>query len=96
MNVRGILVDAADGHTYLLGIGPRIGGAQTERPTVWRVTGASYQSLEETRSASGTIRDQFNLAVPLVPGLTHDEHVKQAVLEAITGFMKKFFGKSRW
>lgn len=96
MKVRGILVDASDGHTYLLGIGPRSGGAQAERPTVWRVSGAKYELLEETRTASVTVRDQFNLPVPLVAGLTHDEHVKQAVLEGISAFIKKFFGEVRW
>jgi len=96
MKVKGILVDANDGRTYLLGIGPRTSGAQAERPTVWRVSGASYESLEESRSASVTIRDHFDLSVPLVPGLTHDEHVKQAVLEGISAFVKKFFGEVRW
>ena len=35
MKVKGILVEGGDGHTYLLGIGPRIGGALPERPTIW-------------------------------------------------------------
>lgn len=96
MNVRGILVDASDGGTYLVGIGPRKSGAQAERPTVWRVSGARYESLEESRSASATIRDYFGLLVQLVPGMTHDEHVKHAVLEGISSFIRKFFGEVRW
>ena len=56
----------------------------------------NYESLEETRTASVTIRDQFDLPVTLVAGQTHDEHVKQAVLEGISAFIKKFFGEVRW
>ena len=72
MKIRGILVEANDGHTYLLGIGARTGGAQVERPTVWRVSGSTYESLEETRTASETIRDQFELSDPPVAPLNHD------------------------
>lgn len=96
MKLRGILIEAGDGLTSLLGIGPRTGGARAERPTVWRVSGASYESLEGTRSASVTIREQFDLPVQLVPGLTHDEHVKQAVPEGVSAFIRKFFGGVRW
>lgn len=62
MNVKGILAKGGDGQSYLLGIGPRPSGVQAERPTIWRITGARYESLEETRSASSTIRDQTRSA----------------------------------
>jgi len=52
--------------------------------------------LEQTRDASRTIREQFGVKAPLQPGLTHDEHVKWAVLEAATGFLKTFFAEARW
>ena len=95
MNIKGVLVDGNDGHTYLLGIGPRTGGNQAERPTIWRVTGARYESLEETRSASSTIRDAFELP-DLQPGMRHDDHVKRAMIEAISALLRKFFEKARW
>jgi hypothetical protein len=96
MKVKGILVEGKDGGTYLLGIGPRTGGVQTARPTIWSVSGAQYESLEETRTASATIRERLELQVQLAPGKTHDEHVKQATLEALTGFIQTFFGNARW
>jgi hypothetical protein len=67
MIVKGILVEANDGSSYLLGIGPRSTGAQAERPTIWRVDGATYESLEESRSASRTIREEFDLQFSLHP-----------------------------
>jgi hypothetical protein len=91
MRVKGILVEGVDGQTYLLGIGPRSGGSQAERPTIWRVSAAQYESLEESRTASTTIRDHLG-----VTGQNHDEHVKQATLAAVTEFTKEFFGKVRW
>jgi hypothetical protein len=96
MRVKGILVEGNDGNTYLLGIGPRSSGVQAERPTIWRVSSAQYESLEETRTASATIRDNFGLQKQLGPGQTHDDHVKQATLEALTEFVTKFFDRVRW
>lgn len=95
MKVKGILVEGNDGETYLLGIGPRSGGKQRERPTIWRVSGAHFDSLEETRTASSTIRDRFNLN-GLEPGMTHDDHVKHAMIEAFSRALRKFFEKVRW
>jgi hypothetical protein len=96
MKVRGILVEGADGKTYLIGIGPRAEGIQPERPTIWHVAGATFKSLEETRSASATIRDHFALQTELGPNPTHDEYVKQAALESLAEFIKKFFKGVRW
>ena len=96
MEVKGILVRGTDGQEYLVGIGPRATGVQTERPTIWRVTGASFESLEETRTASSTIRDRLELQSPPQSGQTHDEHVKQAAIEAVAGFLTQFFQGSRW
>ncbi len=96
MKVRGILVDGEDGQTYLLGIGPRSGGSQAERPSIWRVSGANYESLEESRSAAPTIRDCLGIKEDLAPPQNHDSHVKHATLEALTEFIKKFFYRVRW
>jgi hypothetical protein len=71
MQIKGLLVEAPNGEHYLLGIGPRATGTQTERPTIWRVSGAQFESLEETRSASSTIRETldvrflYNRALPM-------------------------------
>jgi len=59
-------------------------------------TGAAWTSLEGTREASSTIREQLDLAAPLQPGLTHDEHVKWAVLGGMSDLMTTFFGNARW
>jgi hypothetical protein len=97
MKVMGILVEGKDGKEYLLGIGPRATGRQRERPTLWlRAATGKFVSLEQTRDASRTIREQLGVKAPLQPGLTHDEHVKWAVLEAATGFLKTFFADARW
>jgi hypothetical protein len=96
MEVRGILVEGKSGELYLLGIGPRSTGVQSERPTIWRVENSSFTSLEETRSASSTIRDRLDLSISLAAGMTHDEHIKWAVLQAISAFLTKFFSGVRW
>ena len=96
MRVKGILVEGKDGNEYLLGIGLRESGRQKERPTIWQRTGGKWVSLEETREASVTIRDQLGLTAPLQPGLTHDEHVKWAVLESLSAFTTTFFADARW
>lgn len=96
MRVKDILVEGKNGQTYLLGIGPRSGGIQAARPTIWRVSTAQFESLEETRTASATIRDQLGLQAQPVTGQNHDEYVKQATLEAVTDFIKKFFAGVRW
>ncbi len=96
MDIRGILVEGKAGELYLLGIGPRSKGVQQERPTIWRVEGCSFVSLEETRTASATIRERLDLSSGLAPGMTHDEHVKWAVLEAMSGFLSRFFSGVRW
>ena len=96
MNVKGVLVEGTDGELYLVGIGRRSAGAQTERPTIWRVFGAEFQSLEESRTASSTIRERLNLDVALRPGFTHDEHVKWAAIEGVNRFLSKFFAHARW
>jgi len=96
MQVKGILVQGKDGREYLVGIGPRTAGKQKERPTIWRLDPSGWTSLEETREASSTIRQQLGLTAPLQPGLTHDEHVKWAVLEGMSDLMTTFFGNARW
>ena len=96
MKVKGILVEGDDGHSYLLGIGPRSGGAQVERPTIWRVSDAHYEPLEVTRTASTTIRDELGLHTQLSATQNHDSHVKHATLEALTEFIKTFFHSVRW
>lgn len=96
MKVKGLLVEGKNGEEYLLGVGPRATGVQKERPTIWRVTGAQYESLEETRAASPTIRDRLDLNFPLQPGFTHDEHVKWAVIEGLRTFLVEFFAGVRW
>lgn len=96
VKVKGILVEGKDGKEYLLGIGERKAGKQKERPTIWRRTGNGWVSVEETRDASASIREQLGLNVPLQPGLTHDEHVKWAVLESSALFLKTFFADARW
>jgi len=92
-----------DGKEYLVGTGPRTGGRQRERPTVWRRGQTGWISLEETRETSSTVREQFGLDAPLLPGQrplrpgqTHDEHVKRALLEGISGLMMAFFRDARW
>jgi len=96
MKVKGILVEGKDGKEYLLGIGPRASGRQKERPTIWRDRGGKWVPLEATREASVTIRDQLGVSAPLQPGLTHDEHVKWAVLESLSDFTTAFFSDARW
>jgi hypothetical protein len=96
MRVLGLLVEGSNNDRYLIGIGPRDGGVQAERPTIWRVTGESLESLEKSRTASSTIRENLNLQFPPQPGSTHDEHVKQAVIEGLTGLLSKFFRDARW
>jgi hypothetical protein len=34
--------------------------------------------------------------VPLSSGQTPDEHIQQAVLEALTAYIKKYFVQVRW
>jgi hypothetical protein len=96
IKVRGILVEGEDRREYLLGIGERKTGKQKERPTLWRRDGTGWTSLEQTREASATIRDQLDMRNPPRPGLTHDEHVKWAVLESLSAFVKQFFASARW
>ncbi len=97
MKVRGLLVEGKNGEEYLLGIGPRASGVQTERPTIWRVQGAQYDSLEKDRLASSTIRDRLDLAAQLkATEFTHDEHIKWAVIEALQKFLLQFFAGVRW
>jgi hypothetical protein len=96
MKVKGILVEGDDGQTYLLGMGPRSGGAQPTRPTIWRVSASQYEPLEETRTASTTIRENLGLQSQLTAGQNHDSHVKHATIEAVTEFIKTFFHSVRW
>jgi hypothetical protein len=96
MKVRGLLVEGKNGEEYVLGIGPRSSGIQRQRPTIWRVDSARYEPLEKSRAASSTIRDRLDLAAKLKPGLTHDDHVKWAVLEALSKFTTQFFSGCRW
>jgi len=96
MELKNVLVEGKNGELYSLGIGPRSTGGQNERPTIWRVSGAQLESLEESRTASSINRDRLDLRFSLQPGFTHDEQVKWATLEAMTGFITKLFRDARW
>jgi hypothetical protein len=97
MKVLGVLVEGADGKQYLLGTAPRQNGRQTERPTISRrADDGTFISLELTREGSATIREKLGMQPPLMPGLTHDEHVKYALLESVARLQKDFFADARW
>src|SRR5438045_1121229 len=97
MKVLGVLVEGSDGKEYLLGTGARHNGRQAERPTISRrEPDGQFISLELTREGSVTIREKLGFQPPLMPGLTHDEHVKYAFLESVTRLQKTFFADARW
>lgn len=93
MRVEGILIKGHDGNEYLLGSGKRATG-KTSGPFISRRDGNNWTRLEETRDASKTIREQL-LAIRDPLG-THDEHVKQAVTQALSTFLMEFLKTARW
>ena len=93
MVVKGILIEGKDGQEYLLGSGPRARG-KTEGPFIKRRDGNQWTPLERERIASEMIREQL-LGYPNSIG-THDEHVKQAVLCALSDFLDQFLKTARW
>lgn len=94
MEVMGILVRGKDGNEYLLGAAKRATG-KTIGPFIKRRDGSTWTSLEETRNASGVIREQL-LDVSEEKLKNHDDHVKRAVMEALSAFLEDFLKTARW